>query len=150
MPDGAYAPKVYRKQGGAEQVIASGGKLIVESGGNFHRNRTVTNLTTAGDLTYTAAQIAGGIITRDPNGGARTDTTDTAAAIIAALDLDTDGDCFEAYIINTADAAEAITLAGGTGVTFANVGQTIAQNESCKLIIRRTSSTTVTIYIVGA
>ncbi|MEY2668123.1 MAG: hypothetical protein RJA59_761 [Pseudomonadota bacterium] len=29
----SYQPKVYRKQGGAEQVIASGGALTVESGG---------------------------------------------------------------------------------------------------------------------
>jgi hypothetical protein len=33
MPDGTYAPKVYRKQGGDELVVASGGIVTVESGG---------------------------------------------------------------------------------------------------------------------
>jgi hypothetical protein len=33
MADATYGPKVYRKQGGDEQVIASGGKQTVESGG---------------------------------------------------------------------------------------------------------------------
>jgi len=31
----SYQPKVYRKQGGAEQVIADGGTLTVESGGTL-------------------------------------------------------------------------------------------------------------------
>ena len=35
MSDSTYQPKIYRKQGGAEQVIADGGKLIVESGGTI-------------------------------------------------------------------------------------------------------------------
>jgi len=33
MSDSTYMPKVYRKQGGDELVVASGGKLTVESGG---------------------------------------------------------------------------------------------------------------------
>jgi hypothetical protein len=35
MADPSYQPKVYRKQGGAEMVIASGGKITVESGGTI-------------------------------------------------------------------------------------------------------------------
>lgn len=33
MPDSTYQPGVYRKQGGNELVVASGGKITVESGG---------------------------------------------------------------------------------------------------------------------
>ncbi len=33
MADPSYRPKVYKKQGGEELVIASGGKLVIESGG---------------------------------------------------------------------------------------------------------------------
>lgn len=33
MPDASYQPKVYRKQGGNELVVASGGAVTVESGG---------------------------------------------------------------------------------------------------------------------
>ena len=32
MPDTSYQPKVYRKQGGSSQVIASGGDIAVEQG----------------------------------------------------------------------------------------------------------------------
>jgi hypothetical protein len=146
----SYQPKVYRKQGGNEQVVADGGKITVEPGGKVVPNLSVANLATVGNETYTAAQLAGGVITRDPAGGARTDTTDTAAAIIAAMKLEADGECGVCHLINTADAAEAITLAGGTGVTIANVGQTLAQNESAVLLFRRTSATAVTLYILGA
>jgi len=35
MADTTYQPKVYRKQGGAEFVVASGGKITLESGATF-------------------------------------------------------------------------------------------------------------------
>lgn len=35
MADASYQPKVYRKQGGAIQVIADGGELALESGGTL-------------------------------------------------------------------------------------------------------------------
>jgi hypothetical protein len=146
----SYAPKVYRKQGGNEMVVASGGKVTIDAGGKVVPNLTLSNITTAGAGTYTAAHIAGGLITRDPNGAARTDTTDTAVAIIAACDLSADGESATCHLINTADAAEVITLAGGAGVTVSNVGQTLAQNESAVLLFRRTSSSAVTLYILGA
>lgn len=31
----SYQPKVYRKQGGSEQVVASGGKITIEAGGDL-------------------------------------------------------------------------------------------------------------------
>lgn len=137
-----YAPKTYRREGGDHQVIGDGGRLI--------QNLTVSDITTAGAGTYTAAHIAGGVITRDPAGGARTDTTDTAAELIDALGLQENGETGVCYLINTADAAEAITLAGGTGVTVSNSGQTVGQNESAILLFRRTSSSAVTLYVIGA
>lgn len=35
MSDGTYQPKVYRKQGAEEMVVANGGKITVESGGTI-------------------------------------------------------------------------------------------------------------------
>lgn len=35
MPDATYQPKVYRKQGGDELVVASGGAITLESGGSL-------------------------------------------------------------------------------------------------------------------
>ncbi len=121
---------------------------------NLVEQTTVTVDSTAGNLTITAAMIVGGILRRDPNGSARTDTTDTAAALVAALPNAAVGDTIHFYLINTADAAEAITLAGGTGVTVTNAGQTIAQNEAAHLIFRFTnvtaSSEAATLDIIGA
>src|SRR3989304_226600 len=45
----------------------------------------VTDFTTGADTTLTAAGIAGGIYTRDPNGGARTDTLPLGTDLDIAL-----------------------------------------------------------------
>lgn len=112
---------------------------------------TPTTITTAGAATYTAANLASGMILRDPNGAGRTDLTDTAALIIAGTPaLSADGDTLRCYLINTADAAETITLGSAAlGVTYQNAALTIAQNECATLLIRRTSSTAVTIHILA-
>lgn len=107
---------------------------------------TVTNttITTAGDATYTAANLATGRILRDPAGSNRTDTTDTAATLISTLGLVADWMEASCTIVNTADAAETITLAGGTSVTLKG-SITIEQGTAVKLTILRTSGTTVTV-----
>lgn len=142
MPASDYNSPVHVRQPADALVIGAGGKLV--------RNHTVADVTTAGAETYTAAQVLGGVITRDPNGAGRTDITDTAANLIRALGLDDDGDAATCYLINTADAAEAITLSGGTGVTIANAGQTVGQNEAVVLLFRRTGAAAVTVYVIGA
>lgn len=100
---------------------------------------------TAGNLTYTAAQLLGGNIVRDPNGGARTDTLPTAALLVAAIPGARVGDIVRCYIVNGADAAETITLAAGSGGAF-DTNQTAAsrvipQNASKLLTIRLTNVT---------
>lgn len=50
MADATYQPKVYRKSGGDEEIVASGGTLTVESGGTLD--------VSAGTLTLAAGQIA--------------------------------------------------------------------------------------------
>ena len=52
MADPTYQPKVYRKQGGDEQIIASGGKITVESGG------VVDTSAATGGLKVAAGEIA--------------------------------------------------------------------------------------------
>jgi len=102
-------------------------------------NRTTTTLTTAGALTYTAAQILTGRINRDPNGAGRTDTFPTAALLVAALRAKASeyGVDLPRYFVldliiqNDADAAETITIAAGTGGTIvAGHTTTVAQNAS--------------------
>ena len=118
--------------------------------GRFAPLLSVTDFTTAGDFAITAAAIAGGIITRDPNGGARTDTFPTGALIETAIPGLPIGASFSCYYINTANGAEAITLAVATGVTISNVGQTIGQNEAALLLFRKTAADTFVCYILGA
>jgi len=108
----------------------------------------VTTINTAGAATYTAAQLLGGLILRDPAGGARSDVSPTAALIIAAITQAGVGNSFEFTIRNTADAAETITVTAGTGVTLSGT-MTIAQNNSKRFLAVVTASTTVTIYSLG-
>lgn len=137
-------------------TVTAGGATITAGGlrvtaGRVVENLSVANITTAAATTYSAANLAAGIITRDPNGGARTDVTDTAAAIIGGTPaLSSDGDCLLTWLINTADAAEAITISGGTDVTVVNAAQTLLQNEAALMIFRRTAATTISLYLVGA
>jgi len=57
----SYQPLVYKKQGGAELVVASGGTLTVESGGVLQMGTAAVSAT--GDtLTVTAAAHAGRVI----------------------------------------------------------------------------------------
>lgn len=101
-----------------------------------------TALSTAGNETYTAAQFRNGVLLRDPAGGARTDTTPTAALLVAAYPGVAVGDTVEMVIVNTADAAENITIANGTGVTLrGSAGQAFGQNTAKRLLVRFTNVT---------
>ncbi|HXG36527.1 MAG TPA: hypothetical protein VNL15_06135 [Dehalococcoidia bacterium] len=53
MADATYQPKVYMKQGGDEQVVASGGQINIETGGKFVKNGTQEAALTAQDTTIT-------------------------------------------------------------------------------------------------
>ncbi len=116
------------------------------------RVTTVLTDATAGAKTYTAANLIGGLILRDPAGGARSDVTPTAAAIVAGIAGAIVGSSFEFTIRNTADAAETITLTAGSGVTLSGT-MTIAQNNSKRFLAVCTnvtgSSEAVTIYSLG-
>ena len=107
------------------------------------------SISTAGAATYTAAQLLGGIIVRDPNGAGRTDTLPTAALLVAAVNAYGSGaqvgDLITFLVVNGADAAEAITVAAGSGGAFdANqtaASRTIAQNASKTIYVRLTNVT---------
>jgi len=135
-------------------VTITDGGLAIRGSSRIRESLTLANVTTAGNATLTAAQLVGGLITRDPNGANRTDTTATGTQIETELAAQgmalANDDTFLCYIINTADAAETITLAGGTDVTLSNAGQTLAQNESAQLLFQRTAANTFTAYILGA
>jgi hypothetical protein len=100
---------------------------------------------TAGAITYTAAQILGGIIVRDPNGASRTDILPTAALLVAAITRPAIGDVVKCLFVNGADAAETITFTAGAGGGF-DANQTaasrlIGQNAQKIMHIRLTNVT---------
>jgi hypothetical protein len=133
--------------GGA--TITAGGLLV--TAGRIREVLTPTDVD-AQDNTLVVAQIAGGIVVHTSVTGAGTVTTDTAANIIAGSSgvgaLTANGQCIACYYINDGD--QTLTFAGGTDVTVADTGQTIAAHEAALLIFRRTSATAVTLYIIGA
>jgi len=113
---------------------------------------TVTTEATAAAVTYTAAQLKGGLILRNTNGAARADLFPTAANIVAALPSAFVGQTFEVTIRNTAAAAETITMTTNTGLTLSGT-MTIAQNNQKPFLVRLTNVTTgseaATIYSMG-
>ena len=111
------------------------------------RNSVPVQDATAGAVTYTAAQCLQGIILRDPNGGAVSDVTPTAALIIAELQkrglYQGIGTTFEFLVVNEANAAEVLTITAGANVTLVPASVTPTQNESTRIRATVTSSTTV-------
>ena len=117
---------------------------------------SATTEATAGAVTFTAAQILGGIILRDPAGAGRADLLPTATAILAALNDQFGqtkavvGTSFEFTIRNTADAAETITVTTNTGLTLSGT-MTIAQDNSKRFlaVVTGLSTPAVTVYSLG-
>lgn len=113
---------------------------------------TVTTTTTAAAVTFTAAEVLGGLILRDPAGAGRADLLPTAAALLAAIPGAEVGTAFRFTIRNTADAAETITVTTNTGLTLSGT-MTIAQNNSKEFLAVFTDvdagEAAVTIYSLG-
>lgn len=53
MPDATYQPKIYRDTGGDREVVASGGTLLIESGGAFDASGA-----SAGAVTLPAGEVS--------------------------------------------------------------------------------------------
>lgn len=109
----------------------------------------VTALTTVGAGVITGAGIAGGITTR---GGAQigtpfADTTDTAAAIIAAQPNAAIGQSWEWCYVNNTNAVA--TIGGGSGVTV-SVNTIVPQNTWARYVVTYTAATTITIAAYSA
>ena len=120
------------------QTISNGGTV---------ENTTVTDENSQ-HATILAAEAKGGIVVHTSTTGGGNITTDTASNYVSGLPLSNDGDTFKFYFINDGDQVD--TFVGGTGVTLADAGQTVAENESCIVVLRRTGATAVTLYTIGA
>lgn len=122
----------------------------LQANGELIEKTTVTTIATAGAVTYSATEILGGLILRDPAGAGRADLMPTATALYSALEepVKIAGASFEFTIRNTADAAETITLTANTGVTISGTA-TIAQNNSKRFKVVFTDEDTAVVYSLG-
>jgi hypothetical protein len=121
--------------------------LAFEAQDVLNRNEINTALTTVGAGSPTAASIIGGVITRTGPTAAFTDTTPTAAAIIAALPADSQvGQSWELTYKNT--VAFTGTLAAGSGVTLSGV-TILPPNSVGRFLVTYATATTVTIVGLG-
>jgi len=113
---------------------------------------SVATVATATAVTLTAAQLLGGLILQDPDGGGVTTTLPTAALLVAALPGVNAGTAFEFTIRNTANAAETITVESGSGGTDSGT-MTIAQNNTKRFMVLFTNtspgSEAYTLYSLG-
>lgn len=89
---------------------------------------TVTTLTSGATVTYTAAQILGGLITDTISAGCAA-TLPAPAAIVAAIPGAVVGTSFDTVIKNTAASAITITVTANGASTIVGTA-TIAQNNS--------------------
>ena len=107
---------------------------------------TPASETTAGAATYTAAQIARGIIRRDPSGASRTDVLPDATLLIAGVanqyTLAENGDSIVFEVQNIAAATDTVTLTAGAGMTL--LGDIVIPPLGSRILTAiRTSATTV-------
>lgn len=111
---------------------------------------TVSNVSATAGTTLTGAQLAGGIINRTGPTAAFSDTTDTAANILAALPNAYVGMSVQLHVIN--NVAFACTLVAGTGVTLAGTTAIAAsQSRAFELLVTDVATPAVTVQgISGA
>lgn len=120
-----YTPKVYKKQGGNELVVQSGG-YIRNQGYDFKTQPTPTTKTVAN--TMTIAELLTKIIDATPTatGATAAYTLPTGALCDAGATFEVD-DSFDWILINNAlAAADTITVTAATGHTI--VGNPVVQS----------------------
>ena len=136
---------------GTPGTFALDGKLTVAGSSKF-TGRIIETLAVvnidAQNGTLLASTVLSGILQHTSATGGGTLTTDTAANYINGLSLTADNMSVKCYYINDGD--QTVTIAAGTGVTLQDAGQTIAENESAILLVRRTNATNVKVHILGA
>lgn len=164
MADATYQPKIYRKQGGDELVVASGGVITMDDGAAL-RPVTGTPLITyrdppaTDDTTNTAAseaEILAGLIVKTPVAAQNWQLptgAELSTAIGAGLIV---GDSFEFTMINLGTTGDIVTLTADTGTTVigymgvhpAADGATLG--ISCgTFLFRNTGTDTWSVYRVG-
>lgn len=109
------------------KIVPEAGATIIQSGLCYPKT-TVTTLTSGATVTYTAAQILGGLITDTISAGCAA-TLPAPASIVAAINGAVVGTSFDVVIKNTAASAITITVTANGASTIVGTA-TITQNNS--------------------
>lgn len=126
-------------------VYDKGMERKARAGEGFMANPIITTNAAAGNQTITTAMIMGGVARFTGAAGAVTYTTDTGANLAAAMpDMDI-GDSYVFSVVNT--AAQAATIAGGTGVT-AIAGNLVVNATSKLFALVKTGAATFDLYSI--
>jgi len=129
--------------GGTDTVTITANGLDLAQG-RFSEVLTVVD-DDSQNMTLAAADIVAGINVHTTTTSGGTVTTDTATNLVANVPLGTNNQAVKSYYVNDGD--QTATFAGGTGVTVADTGNTVATNAAATLLWRRVSATAVTLYI---
>ena len=126
MADATYQPAVYRKQGGNEIVVASGGTLTVESGGTITSAVGLRSSGAASGIGY--ATGAGGAVTQLTNRS----TGVTVDAVCGAITTD------------------ATSLAAGAEATFTVTNSAVAVGDVVVVSLRSGATAGTSVPLVTA
>lgn len=109
MADPTYQPKVYRKQGGDELVVADDGLITVESGGKIMIGAVELTIAGAaiGDITATAAELnkldgVGAVVASGATHAHVADIADAASGAQIATAVNAILAALEAFKVNAA------------------------------------------------
>lgn len=102
--------------------------------GLINQKYNPATISDAAAKTYTVNQVLGGFILRDTNGAARTDTLPSAADLIPQIEGADVGSAIRFIVRNTADAAETLTIAAGSGGTTSGT-MTIAESNQKEFLL---------------
>lgn len=116
-------------------------KARAGDGALMHLRRT--NQATDSNQTISVAAILGGLYSRSGTNTNRTDTTETAANILAAMPEMDIGDTYTFMVSNA--TANPLVIAGGTNVT-ASGNLTVPTLQSKFFVLEKTSATAMTLY----
>lgn len=138
MADGSYQPKVYRKQGGAEQVIASGGQQTVESGG-------VISVQSGGALNMDAGATMKLPFVAEAEGSTMSAYGISSIGGTSAHSWNIDAPvagAFKIIAINAASTSAAQTIySGSSGITFDGTNDTLTIESPAGLTLVGLSAT---------
>lgn len=123
-------------------------RIVAHQGSHIVRGLTPppVSINTAGNVTYNATQILGGVIVRDCAGAARSDSLPTAASIVAGMFRGFSTDMLRCLIVNGsagANDAQQITLLVGAGGAFD------ANQQAASQIIRSGCSKEIAIRLTN-